>query len=485
MDVTRRVLIERPFRSAVYPGGGRRRTEHRIQKVYFIMKYSIPKLLENDGFLCSCGKRHYSRLSDFVTGSGILAGTLPDMLRKYAVTHPFVFCDRDTYAAGGETVIRILAARNIPYTLHVIRRKHPSPDERIVGEAVMHCGKECDGVIAIGGGVINDTCKILASARHIPDIYVSTAPSMDGYASATSSMERDNLKISLDSLCPDAVLCDADILSTAPAHMVCSGIGDMTAKITSLAEWKMASYIVGDYYCPTVADMVDDALHTCLREGEGAVRGDHDALCRLAEGLVLSGVAMNYAGISRPASGMEHYISHILDMRSLAFGTPADLHGIQCGIGTLYTLRGYEILFDRLGGKAPDTEKALRHAASFDRERWNARLREVVGPGAEAMIANEDAYGFYKPENHYTRLQNITAHWDEITAALRAMPSSEEIGAFFRKIGHPTTAAEIGVAAADMENAFCMAKDIRPKYILGHLLWDLGMTDEVVAEMEF
>ena len=449
------------------------------------MKYSIPSLLANDGFLCACGKQHYSRLSDFVTGSGILSDALPAMLTKYNVTHPFVLCDRDTYAAGGETVCALLAGIGLSYTLHIIQRTHPSPDERIVGEAVMHCGKDCDGVIAVGGGVINDTCKILASARRIPDIYVSTAPSMDGYASATSSMERDNLKISLDSQCPNAVLCDADILATAPAHMVCSGIGDMAAKITSLAEWKMASYIVGDYYCATVADMVDDALHTCLREGEAAVHGDHAALCRLAEGLVLSGVAMNYAGISRPASGMEHYISHILDMRALAFGTPADLHGIQCGIGTLYTLRGYEILFDKLGGRTPDIELALDAAKSFDRDAWNGRLREIVGPGAQAMIANEDAYGFYKPENHRARLQNIVDHWDEIAAALHAMPSSAEITAFFRRIGHPTTAAEIGVSAAEMENAFRMAKDIRPKYILGHLLWDLGMTDEVVAEIAF
>ena len=449
------------------------------------MKYSIPDLLAKDGFLCDCGKRHFSRLSDFVTGTGILSAALPAMLAKYSVTHPFVLCDRDTYAAGGGKVVSILSANGVPCTLHIIQRPHPAPDERIVGEAVMYCGGDCDGVIALGGGVINDTCKILASARHIPDIYVPTAPSMDGYASATSSMERGNLKISLDSQCPNAVLCDADILATAPAHMVCSGIGDMAAKITSLAEWKAASYIVGDYYCPMVADMVDDALHTCLSEGEAAVRGDHAALCRLAEGLVLSGVAMNYAGISRPASGMEHYISHILDMRSLAFGTPADLHGIQCGIGTLYTLRGYEILFDKLAGRAPDTEKALEAAKFFDRDVWNARLREIVGPGAEAMIANEDAYGFYKPENHRARLQNIVGHWDEISAALHAMPTSAEITAFFHKIGHPTTAAEIGVSAADMENAFRMAKDIRPKYILGHLLWDLGMTDEVVSEIEF
>ena len=66
-----------------------------------------------------------------------------------------------------------------------------------------------------------------------------------------------------------------------------------------------------------------------------------------------------------------------------------------------------------------------------------------------------------------------------------ARMSASQSTAFFRRIGHPTTAAEIGVSAAEMENAFRMAKDIRPKYILGHLLWDLGMTDAVVEEIAF
>ncbi len=51
---------------------------------------------------------------------------------------------------------------------------------------------------------------------------------------------------------------------------------------------------------------------------------------------------MEYAGISRPASGVEHYISHVWDMRGLEFGTKTDLHGIQCAIVTLVATPIYE-----------------------------------------------------------------------------------------------------------------------------------------------
>ena len=43
----------------------------------------------------------------------------------------------------------------------------------------------------------------------------------------------------------------------------------------------------------------------------------------------------------------------------------------------------------------------------------------------------------------------------------------------------PRTFGEIGVSAEDADWAFRMAKDIRDKYVLGRLLWDLGMPDGI------
>ena len=442
------------------------------------MDYTITSLMENDGFLCACGKRHFGQLSDCIIGEGALE-KLPEILKKYGCTHPFVLCDCETYEAAGKQVTEILDAADIAYTLHIIRRTRPAPDERIVGEAFMFCPNTADAVIAVGGGVINDTGKIVSAQKHIPDIYVSTAPSMDGFASASSSMEREGLKVSLNSMCPDVVIGDAQVLANAPRHMIVSGIGDMMAKYVSLVEWRIAALLVGEYFCETVADIVSSSLETVRACAADAVSGDREAVCRLTEALVISGLAMNYAGLSRPASGMEHYISHIIDMRALAFGTPAELHGIQAGLGTLLTVRGYEWLKT----KTPDREKALAYVKNFDLQAWFDTLHLRLDEGAAAMIAGEQKERKYDRDKHAARLEDILAHWDDILALIDALPTTDVLEQFYREIGHPLSCTEFGLSAEEIRFAYIAAKDIRDKYVLGRLLWDLGMLEECAEQI--
>ena len=435
------------------------------------MKHDISSLILHDGEICpSCGRRHFGKLGECIIGDGVLS-SLPEVLSRFGAKKPYVLCDRLTYRAAGEQVCGILSGSGIDFVLHIIEREHPAPDEKLVGEALMYCPNSCDCVIAVGGGVINDTGKVIASAKNVPDIIVGTAPSMDGFASATSSMERGGLKISLDTKCPDTVIGDTSILASAPAHMICSGIGDMLAKYVSLVEWRIANVILDEYYCPVVADMVKDALDTCVKEAKAAVSGDKAAISAVLEGLVISGLAMNYAGVSRPASGMEHYISHIIDMRALEFGTPWDLHGIQCGIATLETVRAYE----KLVTMTPDVESALRHAREFDLQGWNEHLRERLGKGAELVIAGDLRERKYDLAKHEQRIRRIAEKWDEITEIIRTLPSSARLESFMRDIGHPTSFTELGLTDEDTREAFLMAKDIRDKYVLGKLMWDMGL----------
>jgi len=198
-------------------------------------------------------------------------------------------------------------------------------------------------------------------------------------------MERCGLKWSINSKCPECVIGDSEILSRAPTRMILSGIGDMVAKYISLVEWKISHIITGEYYCQTIADIVASSLDICMKSAKAAVNSDKAAIERLTEGLVMSGICMNYAGISRPASGVEHSISHIIDMRALEFGTPSDFHGIQCGVGTLIALQAYE----RLREVTVDHDRALAYVNNFSLDDWFAHLREKIGHGAEAMIAGE------------------------------------------------------------------------------------------------
>ena len=442
------------------------------------MESDLEKLIQNDNFLCpGCGRRHHGGLKDCVIGENAL-GALPSLAARYG-HKPFVLCDADTYAAAGERVCALLTDSGIDCRVYIIERKTPAPDEYIVGEALMALGQNRDLIIAVGGGVINDTCKLLAANGKLPYIMTATAPSMDGFASSTSSMERGGLKVSLPSKCPDAVIGDSGVLASAPKKLIRSGIGDMLAKHTSLVEWRIAHLLLGEYYCPTIAEMVSDALDVCERSAPGAIDGDLSACEDIMRGLTLAGLSMSYAGLSRPASGMEHYISHILDMRALGSGGHAEPHGIQCALGTLVTIRAYELLSSRRF----DRERALSSAARFDRDEWFSHLREKLGRGAEAMISGELKEGKYELKKHAERLGVILAKEDELRGLISALPSSAELRYFMIGLGLPTTADELGISKGELKEAFIMAKDIRDKYVLGRLLWDLGLLDEIADEV--
>ena len=367
-----------------------------------INNINLEELISMGSFACECGKVHSPGVSKVIVEKGAV-NSLPALLKEIGAKKPFLLSGHDTFEAAGASVTAVLENNGIDYAKHVFPVSPVRPTEYTVGSAFMHFDYSCDAIIGIGSGVINDTGKMLARATGLKYIIVATAPSMDGFVSGTSSMDRDGLKVSLYSTAAWAVVGDLDILCQAPMHMLVSGVGDMLAKITSLREWKLAEIIVGEDYCPVTAALVQKALDKVMSSTEGLLKREPEAVASVMEGLVIAGIAMNYAGVSRPASGMEHYFSHIWDMRSLAFeDAQFEQHGIQAGLGTLYTLMAYEELINK--GYKPDREKALNFVKNFSLDDWNGQLRSFVGPGAEAMIEGENREHKYDAAKHAKRL---------------------------------------------------------------------------------
>ena len=436
---------------------------------------STQKMNEMNGVLCSCGKTH-SFSADVVVGSGAIR-RLPEFIAKYRGSRVFLLSDKNTYAAAGEAVTGVLNTAGIAYSSYSFPVDALEPDEQAVGSAAMHFDRKCDLILCVGSGVLNDIAKILSNLTQLPYIIVGTAPSMDGYASASSSMTRDGLKISLPSRGADVIIGDTDILCQAPLHMMKAGLGDMLAKYVSICEWRIAHLICGEYYCEEIAGLIRSALKKCVDNASGLLKRDPAAVEAVFEGLVIGGVAMNYAGLSRPASGVEHYISHVLDMRGAEYGTPVELHGIQCAIGTLIAAG----LYEKVKAVTPNREKALAYAASFDKEGWNETLRVLLGKGAESMIALEAKEGKYDAQKHGPRLEIILNNWDTIVGIVNEeIPSLEMLNAIFDTIQAPKTLAEIGIDESLLPTVFCATKDIRDKYVLSRLAWDLGILEELI-----
>ncbi|MBP5270102.1 MAG: iron-containing alcohol dehydrogenase [Clostridia bacterium] len=430
----------------------------------------LDTLIREGGFYCPhCGRVHGITVEKVVLADGALS-SLPGEIKRKGLCRPYVFADPNTFRAAGERVCGLLAEAGIEYKKQVINDPRPAPDERTLGDAAMHWDPSRDCVIGVGGGVVNDTCKLLAKLTGKPYFYVATAPSMDGYASTSSSMDVHGLKTSLPADPAGVIILDTSVLAEAPAEMILAGIGDMAAKYISLCEWKIATVITGEYYCPEVAGMMASSLKKVIENSSAAVNRDKEAIGSVAEGLVLAGLAMTCAGVSRPASGMEHYISHIRDMRGLSYGTRTDLHGIQCGFAVLPCLRAYE----KLRRARPDRDAAIAAFGDFDYEKHAKEMREFVGEGAEAMISLEAKEGKYDKAKHPARLDRIIGGWDEICSYIDELPSSLEYAEFCRSIGFPTEPAEIGMTADELCKFFDFAGDVRDKYVLSRLCRDVG-----------
>ena len=445
-----------------------------------IKTISLSELVSLGEFKCDCGRSHSPGVKKVIIESGAIR-KIPDILRESGAKKPFILSGHDTFCAAGDAVCTVLQKAGIPFASYVFPSSPVRPTEYTVGSAVMHFDYSCDVIIGVGSGVINDTGKLLAKATGRDYMVVGTAPSMDGFVSGTSSMDRDGLKVSLYSTIPWCVIGDLDILCKAPLHLLRAGVGDMLAKITSLSEWKLAHIIVGEYYCPVISGLVENALNKVMLSTDALIHRDPEAVKAVMEGLMIAGIAMNYAGVSRPASGMEHYFSHIWDMRSLAFeDADFEQHGIQAGIGTLYTLMAYnEITRQNI---RPDHEKAIRYAASFSLEAWNRKLLAFIGPGANAMIAGENKEHKYDTDKHARRLKIIEERWDDITNIIAEMPHATEIRALMESIGLPVSASCIGYTSDQVRTTFTMTKDIRNKYVGTRLFWDLGILDEIAED---
>ena len=434
-------------------------------------KMSLEELLSPQGFDCACGRHHGVGLRHMKLGKGAV-GALPGFLKALGVKRPFVFCDENTFLAAGDVVSSQLKAPDIPHTFYTLPRAHPEPDEHSCGSLLMAFDLKCDGVVAIGSGVLNDSGKVLAHALRLPYLCVATAPSMDGYASDSSSMVLDGVKISLYNACPQALIADTDILRRAPMRLLQAGLGDMLAKYCSICEWRIAHLVIDEYYCEDIAKLMREALRRVRDAAPGLASRDSEAVERVTQGLVLAGIAMAFAGVSRPASGLEHYFSHMWEMMSLARGLPMELHGIQVGIGTLLTLR----IWEHLKLEKPSVENGLAFAADFDENAWEAMVRRIFGPTAETLLKTAKAEGRNDKATHARRLERIVSSWPDILRIVdEELPPHAQVLALMQSLDMPTKPEEIGFNRQDTVDALFGAREIRNKYLTSSLMWDLGL----------
>jgi glycerol-1-phosphate dehydrogenase [NAD(P)+] len=452
--------------------------------VFWVINPETMKLddLLNQPLPCACGRSHHAALQTVDISSGALA-KLPGLLNRMGYRRPFVIADGNTQAIAGKQLLSVLDRSNIPYASYVIDTLEVIPDEATLGSVLIHFDVDCDMIIAVGSGTINDICRFVSHRLARPYVIVATAPSMDGFASTVAPLITNHLKITFAAQIPRAIIADLDILTQAPLPMIAAGFGDVLGKYTCLFDWRLAALINSEYYCETIAQFVNLALQRTIAGAERILTREPAAIAQLTEALILVGIAMSYAGNSRPASGSEHHLSHFWEVRFLAEGKKAVLHGAKVGIATVIVLK----LCEYLRAATIDIDRRpVRTVPPIDAV-WEQEIKRVFKAAAPEVLLLEARSGKNSPAKHRQRLAAIQEHWQEIRQLLAALPSAAEAENLLGRIGGPVRPVQVGLDSQTVRDSVLYAKEIRDRYTVLQLLWDLELLEpyagRVTAEL--
>jgi glycerol-1-phosphate dehydrogenase [NAD(P)+] len=206
--------------------------------------------------------------------------------------------------------------------------------------------------VAVGGGRVLDPLKFAAARTGIDFVSVPTTLSNDGISSPIASLtDRHGTRTTYPARMPFGVVVDLEAVGSAPRPTLRAGVGDLVSNLTACLDWRLADRLGHDRFDPYSAMIAESAARPVLDLVDVESADAHEVL---AHGLILSGLAMEAAGTSRPCSGAEHLVSHALDA---GLEERAALHGSQVALGTLIAaaahspslLEELRPLFARLG----------------------------------------------------------------------------------------------------------------------------------------
>lgn len=421
---------------------------------------------------CSCGRRHFSSVKRIDIDQEATK-RLPTHIKELGYRKVFIVADVNTWRAAGEQAARELTKAGINFDKIILDYEEVVPNEQVIGEILVAVTPGTDLILGVGSGTLNDLCKLISYRIGADYIIFATAPSMDGFVSIGSALMLHHVKTTIDCQGPVAVIGDTDILSQAPMRLIAAGLGDTLGKYTCLLDWKLSHLINNEYYCEEVVGMVRTAISTVMEYSSRVEQRDPAAIKSVTEALVLTGMAMSFVGNSRPASGCEHHFSHYWEMKALMHGQTPELHGTQVGVGAIVALKLYHMLSEA----EIDFDAAM--AKPFDKGEWTRRIRECYEIAAEGIIAVEEKSQKNDIQMRNQRLDVIKKNWPCIQKTIKEdLPKTADIEKLLVSLDAPVTPASIGVSAEELRTGILYAKEVRPRYTLLQLLWDLGVSED-------
>ncbi|SPT74330.1 Glycerol-1-phosphate dehydrogenase [NAD(P)+] [Arcanobacterium haemolyticum] len=398
----------------------------------------------------------------------------------------FLVADENTWGAAGQTIKKSLEEAGVefaaaPYifpgkpTLYAgyenveILRELIRPYEETV-------------VVSLGGGTLNDLAKLASGELGREYMNVCMAASVDGFASFGASISRDGFKITRSCPAPAALIADTQTMVDAPERLTATGYGDLIEKIPAGADWILSDELGIEPIDEYVWSLVQDPLLESLAEPEKTHSRDHDAIEKLGEGQIMSGLAMQAHQSSRPASGAGHQFSHVWEMEGHGLDWEPPLsHGFKVGVGTVASLAIWEE-FLAMSEEDFDIDRALARVKTPAEIEQNVRV--LLKPRIAEEAVKHSLGKRMSGDELRNRIDLLKSRWSAIKERCekQIIPAQEAMDKL-KAAGAPYHPELIGIDWDRFRETHIKAQMIRPRYTVVDILTDLGLYEDVIEHL--
>jgi glycerol-1-phosphate dehydrogenase [NAD(P)+] len=253
--------------------------------------------------------------------------TVGKLIAKAGFDNVALFWGVGIYELVGEVIVDSLVKQGLQ-----LLRQYAQEDAHVdcLMDFAFSLPPRTEVIIGVGGGKVLDVAKYVSFLNNLPFISVPTSVSNDGFSSSGCSLLVANRRRSVPAQMPLGIIVDIEVIKNAPARFIFSGIGDLVSKITALYDWEFEEAHGKAQVNAFAAMIAKKSINSLARmDLQTDIREDF-FLEELVDSLIMSGIAMEIAGSSAPASGSEHLISHSLDQ----LAEIPQLHGLQVGVAT-------------------------------------------------------------------------------------------------------------------------------------------------------
>jgi glycerol-1-phosphate dehydrogenase [NAD(P)+] len=392
-----------------------------------------------------------------------------------------LFADRRPMFGGGAEVKASIELRLRDAGFHVRKvtvgdaSARPRTDAATI-DAATRDSSGAAALVSVGSGTVVDLAKsVSANLGNVPHVAVQTAASVNGFSGDLTALVVGRVKHISCARWVDRLLIDTDVVANAPAELNRAGFGDLLANYTAPADWMLAN-LVGqdDSYSAAAVELTRSNLDAIVQRADGIHRGDREAIDELCAALTLSGISMGVAGHSAPGSGMEHAVSHLIELATKPDERPP-LHGAMVGsLAVLSALLWSRVRVQARGGRL----HALRFPSAAEMEpRVRAAFAEV-DPSGSIGDACWQAYSrkLKRWNDARSELQRLPELWPAFDAQLEGLVGSPEliVGAL-RAVRAPVRMGQLGVRDDITEWALLSCHMMPERFTVADLAFFMGM----------